>query len=305
MASDWLSLHDAALLAARVLLSAVFLVAGAAKLVDREGTRRALVEFGVFEPLAGPLGWMLPWAELLAGFALLLAPGAWYAAVIALGLLAIFIAGIGINLARGRAPDCHCFGQLHSAPVGWSTLVRNIALAFLAAFVVWNGPARVGPSTIAWIADLTLPERLTGAGSAAALALLAMQGFLLVQILRQQGRLLLRLEALELGAPAARAEALSRSAEAPPAGRPVGSHAPEFELDSLAGRRVAMRDLLSGGKPTMLFFTSPACGACLALLPEVARWQRELTDLNIAVGQRQPGKGQRTRAHAGSIATET
>ncbi len=199
MASDFLSLHDAALLATRILLSAVFLVAGVAMLVDRDGTRRALVEFGVFEPLAGPFGWTLPWAELLAGFALLLVPGAWYGAVIALGLLAIFIAGIGINLARGRAPDCHCFGQLHSAPVGWSTLVRNIALAFLAAFVVWNGPAHVGPSTIAWIADLTLPQRLA-AGSAAALALLAMQGFLLVQILRQQGRLLLRLEALELGA---------------------------------------------------------------------------------------------------------
>ena len=36
----------------------------------------------------------------------------------ALVLLLLFVGGISYNVARGRSPDCHCFGQLHSAPAG-------------------------------------------------------------------------------------------------------------------------------------------------------------------------------------------
>jgi uncharacterized membrane protein YphA (DoxX/SURF4 family) len=43
---------DIALLLARLLLASVFIVAGAAKLADREGSRRALADFGVPTPLA-------------------------------------------------------------------------------------------------------------------------------------------------------------------------------------------------------------------------------------------------------------
>jgi len=51
----------------------------------------------------------LPWVELLAGLALIL--GAWKretAPLIGL-LLLMFIAAVGINLARGHAIDCGCF----------------------------------------------------------------------------------------------------------------------------------------------------------------------------------------------------
>jgi hypothetical protein len=36
-----------------------------------------------------------------------------------LALLVLFIVAIAVTLARGRKPDCHCFGQLHSKPIGW------------------------------------------------------------------------------------------------------------------------------------------------------------------------------------------
>ena len=55
---------DAALLFARLLLAAVFVVAGVAKLADREGSRRAVADFGVPVALAAPLGILLPLAEL-------------------------------------------------------------------------------------------------------------------------------------------------------------------------------------------------------------------------------------------------
>src|ERR671934_912799 len=117
------------LLVARVVLAAVFSLAGLAKLTDREGSRVAVGEFGVPERLAGPLATLLPLAELTIAVTVLLTPTARGAAIAALGLLAVFIAAIAVNLGRGRQPDCHCFGQLHSAPAGPATLLRNAVLA--------------------------------------------------------------------------------------------------------------------------------------------------------------------------------
>ena len=67
--------------------------------------------------------------------------------MLALILLAVFIAGIGYNLSRGRKFDCHCFGQLTTSEIGPSTLIRNVVLAVLAAFVAISGFANdnVGP----------------------------------------------------------------------------------------------------------------------------------------------------------------
>ena len=54
----------------------------------------------------------------------------------------LFVVGIGVNLARGRNPECHCFGQLHSAPAGWKTLARTGALAAVAGLLVWQAVER-------------------------------------------------------------------------------------------------------------------------------------------------------------------
>lgn len=47
---------DAVLLVARVVLAAVFAVAGLAKLADRAGSRRAVTGFGLPARPAGPVG---------------------------------------------------------------------------------------------------------------------------------------------------------------------------------------------------------------------------------------------------------
>jgi uncharacterized membrane protein YphA (DoxX/SURF4 family) len=140
---------DAALLVARLLLALVFAVAGVAKLVDRTGSRQAIIDFGLPRALASPLGILLPLCELAVAAALIPPPTAWWGAIGALALLLVFVVGIGANLARGRKPDCHCFGQLHSAPAGPKTLARNAALAAVAALVVWQGwQGNVGPSAL-------------------------------------------------------------------------------------------------------------------------------------------------------------
>jgi uncharacterized membrane protein YphA (DoxX/SURF4 family) len=126
-----------ALLLARLLLALVFAVAGAAKLADREGSRGAVVDFGVPSALAAPLGLLLPLAELAVAATLLPASTAKWGALGALALLSVFVVGISINLARGRTPECHCFGQLHSAPVGWKTLARNVLLTIHPEFITF------------------------------------------------------------------------------------------------------------------------------------------------------------------------
>src|SRR5215204_6037284 len=191
----------AALLAARLVLALVFVVAGLAKLAHRNGSKQAVADFGVPAVLAAPIGVLLPLAELVVAATLIPASTAWWGGVGALVLLLLFVVGIGINLLRGRRPDCHCFGQLHSGPAGWSTLGRNGVLAAVAAFVVWEGKegaaGGAGPSAVGWLGTLSGAEvtgLVVGLGVVGQLVGIC---WFLVLLLGQNGRLLVRLEALE------------------------------------------------------------------------------------------------------------
>ena len=72
---------------ARILLCAVFLVAGMAKLADLAGSRQAMRDFGVPGKLADIFGLLLPVAELAIAIALLIPITVWWGAIGALGLL--------------------------------------------------------------------------------------------------------------------------------------------------------------------------------------------------------------------------
>jgi peroxiredoxin/uncharacterized membrane protein YphA (DoxX/SURF4 family) len=269
---------DAALVVARVLLALVFLSAGAAKLADREGSRRAIVEFGVPSALAAPLALLLPLGELAVAASLLPASTTWWGALGALALLSVFVVGISVNLARGRTPDCHCFGQLHSAPAGWKTLARNGVLALVAGFVLWAGyEGGAGPSAVAWLGALSTAQMLGLLGGVVVLALLAGQWGFLVHLLRQNGRLLVRLEAVEATLAEGGSVAPSENGTPVPQaeGLPVGTAAPEFTLSGLHGETLTLDALRSSGKPVMMLFTDPGCGPCNAMLPDVGRWQEE------------------------------
>ncbi|MFL5760002.1 MAG: redoxin domain-containing protein [Thermomicrobiales bacterium] len=263
---------DLALLVARLLVAAVFLVAGVAKLADRAGSRRAMEDFGLPARLATPFGSLLPLAEIAVGIGLLPLASARYAAGGALALLLLFVAGIGVNLARGKHPDCHCFGQLHSSPAGWSTLVRNAGLAAVAGFIVWQGWQQSGRSAVSWTGDLSF----AGIVGLIGLALVIVEGWVLVHMVGQNGRVLLRLDALEasLAAGVAKPATVSEAA----LGLPVGAPAPAFSLPGLHGETLTLESLLAGGKPVALVFSNPGCGPCNALLPELGRWQRENAD---------------------------
>jgi peroxiredoxin len=86
-------------------------------------------------------------------------------------------------------------------------------------------------------------------------------GYLLV---RQNGRLLLRLEAME-----ATLQHLHRHVVPPPIeGLPVGTEAPSFDLPSVAGGRMTLEAFR--GKRVWLVFFGPGCGYCSQMAPAVA-----------------------------------
>ncbi|MGB9180482.1 MAG: MauE/DoxX family redox-associated membrane protein [Pyrinomonadaceae bacterium] len=268
---------DIVLLIFRLLLAAVFGVAAVGKLEDRYGTRQAIINFGVPESLAGSLGWLLPLAELIVAVLLIPVESAWWGAAGALALLLVFIAGIGVNLARGNKPDCHCFGQIHSAPIGWRVVARNVLLAAVAGFIVWQGRGGAGLNVLGWLRGISKGELAVFVVGVAVLGVLSVVALMLGRVLKQQGQMLERLDELEMSLdgrelPAAvRREEFAFDAK----GLPVGAPAPEFSLKSLEAREISLDTLLDEKKPVLLLFVSPSCGPCVSLLPEIKRWQRD------------------------------
>jgi thiol-disulfide isomerase/thioredoxin len=158
--------------------------------------------------------------------------------------------------------------------VGWPTLVRNGLLAAIAGVVIWHGPHDVGPSVLSWLEALT-PIQLGGVGAGViVLGLLTGENWLLFHLMRQHGRLLLRLDTLE-GRLTAAGLAPAPSAPSAVPGLPIGAPAPGFRLASLYGETLTLDALRAPGKPVLLIFADPDCGPCNALLPEAGRWQRE------------------------------
>jgi peroxiredoxin/uncharacterized membrane protein YphA (DoxX/SURF4 family) len=270
---------DTLLLGSRLLLAAVFVVAAITKALDRDGSRKALADFGLPKGLTPAAATLLPFFELVVGFSLVDPELAWWGAVGAMALLLIFIVAIGVSLAGGRTPDCHCFGQLHSAPAGWSTLLRNGALVAVAAFVVGAGRLYAGPSVVGWLNRLAPGQGWSLLGVILALGAVAAQSVLLARLYKRTARLADRVAALENGGVAVPAD--DRDDER--AGLPVGAIAPTFQLPDLVGK-VWTLDALRSEKPVMLIFVDPYCEPCAAFLPEVSRWQRDYDDrLGIAL----------------------
>ncbi len=187
----------AVLLVCRLLLAGVFVLAGGAKLGDLAGSRRAVVGFGVPERFAAAVGVMVPVAEVAVGVALLPVASARFGSLGAALLLVCFSAGIVNALAHGRSPDCHCFGQVHSAPAGWRTLARNLALLGVAGFVVIAGWDNAGVSATRWVTEVSAAWLVGIVAGVIIVALISFQTWFSLQLLSQNGRALGRLDALE------------------------------------------------------------------------------------------------------------
>jgi thiol-disulfide isomerase/thioredoxin len=246
---------SALLLSARCVLAGVFLLAAAGKLLDLAGSRAALGEFGVPVRVAALAGVALPLCELAVAVALLIRPTAVAGAAGALVLLVVFIGGVARAMSQGRAPDCHCFGQIHSEPAGPATLARNAVLAAPALLILIAGS---GPSLDGGLASLNGTQ-----DALVATAVLALVLGLAAAAQWGDGRRLRR-------------ELATVIAAKQPPGLPRGAAAPAFTLAAIRGAAETLEELLNPPQPTILVFLSTRCMPCLTMLPKLADWQESL-----------------------------
>ncbi len=258
------------LLIIRLILFAVFALAAIGKFLDLKGSEKAVKDFGTPDELAKPLAIALPFAEIVFALCFLFTSMAWVGALGGLILLLTFTAGMIWQLAQGRAPDCHCFGQIHSEPVGRKSLVRNIIFSLLALFLVAQGRDGQGLSLGDANSDamqLILILLIVAITSAAL--------FFLKRVLDNQTLILRRLELLELisreGVPLERSEAGH-----PQDGLPIGSPIPDLDLTTSSNAAVRLSEVFKNGRPAIFLFVSPTCDPCQALLPDMEGWEAEL-----------------------------
>lgn len=286
-----------------LVLAAVFTVAAATKLADREGTRDAVVAFGAPAWSARVLALLLPLAELAVAGLLLWPETALYGAIGALVLLAVFSVAIAVSLARGRTPDCHCFGQLHSEPASVKTLIRNGVLAALAGVSLAGNIDDEQPSAFGWIADLDGSQLVALVVAVAAAALLVVGAIAFLTLMRSYGKVLVRLDRVEAALADAGFEVSDDEPE-PAIGLEPGTRVPEFTASTVDGRELTPASLTASGVPTLLLFTSPRCGPCATLLPAAASWQEEHAE-RLSVIFVSDGSADEVRAEAEEHELET
>jgi thiol-disulfide isomerase/thioredoxin/uncharacterized membrane protein YphA (DoxX/SURF4 family) len=261
------------LLLIRIVLFAIFAVAAIGKLLDLPGSEKAVKNFGVPEDFARPLAIGLPVAELVVALMLLPTASAWFGAAGAFLLLAVFIGGMIWQMAKGNAPDCHCFGAIHSEPVSPKSLIRNAVFAILAFLLAARGPGNQGLGLTELTNDMAL-QLFTGL---ATLGLLGTVVFYLKRISEQQTLIMRRIEVLELVShEGGEREVARENVGNPHDGLPIGAPFPDFELPDLTNRLVTFENLLARARPLIFFFVSPTCHPCQALLPEIEVWEEEL-----------------------------
>ena len=108
--------------------------------------------------------------------------------------------------------------------------------------------------------------------------------FVLLQLLRQQGRILLRLDGLEKVAagpvPGLRTRPMTESRIVRD-GLKTGAPAPGFSLPDIHGGTVSLNQF--HGRKVLLVFSDPQCGPCDVLAPKLARFHRKHGNNGLAV----------------------
>ncbi len=264
------------LLIIRLFLFGIFALAGIGKLLDLEGSEKAVKSFGVPEVLAKPASILLPLAEIGIAILLLFVQTSWFGAIGGFSLLLVFIGGMLWQMKQGNAPDCHCFGQIHSEPVSIKSLLRNVAFAVLALFLIFVGRENQGLEITNSVGGETeIMQIIFG---------VVIVGFLfgvlyyLKKITEQQTQILRRIEVIELLSHEGGREVERDGVENPKVGLPIGSPVPEFQLRDITDKKVALTSIFSSLKPTLLFFVSPSCNPCQSMLPQIEEWQEQFKD---------------------------
>jgi uncharacterized membrane protein YphA (DoxX/SURF4 family) len=129
-----------ALIIARLVMAGIFLYASVDKIVHPGVFAKDVFNYQILpDALINMTALVLPWLELLLGLCLL--TGIWLpgAVLVVNGLLLVFLAAFGFNMARGLDVNCGCFSTGSDVPAmsaGWY-LVRDTLFLAMGVFLLY------------------------------------------------------------------------------------------------------------------------------------------------------------------------
>lgn len=269
---------EEAILILRLILAGVFVTSATAKLVDFEGAKKAMNEFGMPVGVCAVTTFLLIVLEYCVAFLFIPVESSRLAAIISIVLLLVFSVAMLRLLFLGKSTDCRCFGQLQSRPVDTGSIVRNIVLVSLAAALVLipeTGLDFVGYQS-AGASNIVLAFfGFAGWSMLTAAVILGLESRKSYEIIEE------RLETLE-----ATAAFLDKrdTAGDPQEGMPVGSIPGEATLLDIDSNPIPMSALWSEGRPLFAILASPRCIPCESLAGKFAEWGSELAEkINLVI----------------------
>jgi uncharacterized membrane protein YphA (DoxX/SURF4 family) len=143
----------ASLLAARLIVGAIFLIAALTKVGAPGDFANAVRAYHILpSALVLPFALIVPWLELLVAAYLLSGFLSWLGAIGAIVLLVSFVIALSDALITGStAHACGCFGSAAGTnplltflaggnTITWWDPVRDLILIALSALILWRGP---------------------------------------------------------------------------------------------------------------------------------------------------------------------
>ena len=131
--------HPVIILAARLVLGSVFVIAGVEKVVNPNAFAKAInnyqmLPFGALNVMA----LVLPWLEVLTGVFLIFGIRLRASSALIASMLVVFLIAIGSAMVRGLSIECGCYSQGGGGEiVGWKKVFEDVGLLVLAVQIFW------------------------------------------------------------------------------------------------------------------------------------------------------------------------
>ena len=258
------SIPSEALLGGRLVLSAVFLIAGSAKLGHTTETTDAAVELGLPRRWASAAAPALPAVEIALAAGLAATPTARPSAIAAAALLTAFTTLAARSLHAGRRPRCRCFGTLSLFAGDRTTVARDAVLALLALVIASAGPGAATPVSGPAASALLL------------LAALCVTAPIIAGTRTDVTTLRATLDAVSTRLATLESVArLSYDGATPIGGPEAGAPPPTLHLTTPDGAPHQLQPRPDHDRDLLLLFLEPDCDPCERLLTEAPAWQRD------------------------------